>query len=443
MIQNREEIMALKNSLPPSSPTRRGRLILFAMALLAGPALAANSNLTWKADLTLKETYDDNVYLQDTAPGVPGAVPARKDSWVTTITPHLALADKVCSVFNVSLSYAPDIVTYHNAPSEDYFAHRAGVTLGGNADKLVWEQVNSFIYIDGNHLGPTFARPQDVPPIGGIPLRDRRDAFIYRGGFKLTYTLDRFFLRPVASAYVHDFKTLQQTLAAPLVYENYISRQDVNGGLDVGYDVGKKTFLILGYRYGRQDQYKLLGVDSPFHSAYHRILFGVEGSPVPWLKLAALGGPEIRTWADGTPAGFDRNRQLYWVDATATVLPDKNDTVTLLFRRFEQPAFSSQSVYEDITYSTTWKHKFNDHWAASAGFQLYIGHWQAPVNRDDWIYTPSAGLTYTYNKHLSAELSWSSDLVDNKTSTSAPGATFADGREYSRDLASLAVTCSY
>ena len=131
------------------------------------------------------------------------------------------------------------------------------------------------------------------------------------------------------------------------------------------------------------------------------------------------------------------------MDATATLLPDKNDALTLLFRRFEQPAFSSQSVYEDITYSATWKHKFNDHWAASAGFQLYIGDWQEPVNRDDWIYTPSAGLTYTCNKHLSAELSWSYDLVDNKTSTSAPGATFADGREFSRNLASLAVTCSF
>jgi len=287
--------MTPKYSLPPSSPTHRRRLILFVMALLAGPALAANTNLTWKADLTLKGTYDDNVYLQDTAPGVPGAMPARKGSWVTTITPHLALTDRVCSGFNASLSYAPDIVTYHNAPSEDYIAHRAGVTLGGKADRLVWEQANTFTYIDGNNLGPIFARPQDVPAVGGIPLRDRRDAFIYRGGLKLTYTLDRFFLRPVASAYVHDFKTLQQTLVAPLVYENYIDRQDVNGGLDIGYDVGNKTFLILGYRYGQQDQYKLLGVDSPYDSSYHRILFGVEGSPVPWLKLAALGGPEIRT----------------------------------------------------------------------------------------------------------------------------------------------------
>ena len=61
-------------------------------------------------------------------------------------------------------------------------------------------------------------------------------------------------------------------------------------------------------------------------------------------------------------------------------------------------------MYEDITYEIAWKHKFDDQWAASAGFKVYAGDWQQPVNRNDWIYTPSAGLTYNYDKHLSAEL---------------------------------------
>ena len=127
--------------------------------------------------------------------------------------------------------------------------------------------------------------------------------------------------------------------------------------------------------------------------------------PRRWLKLAVLGGPDIRSWAPGTPAGFDRNRQVYWAD----VLGDrdagqKRRRDTACIRRFEQPAFSSSEHLPGHHYSATWKHKFNDHWAASAGFQLYIGDWQQPVNRDDWIYTPSAGLAYTYNQHLSAEL---------------------------------------
>ncbi|MCU0785262.1 MAG: transporter, partial [Verrucomicrobia bacterium] len=141
----------------------------------------------------------------------------------------------------------------------------------------------------------------------------------------------------------------------------------------------------------------------------------------------------------------DRDEIIYWIDATVTLLPTKNDTVVLLNRRYEQPAFTSQSVYEDITYSVTWKHKFDDHWAANAGFQLYIGDWQAPVPREDWIYTPSVGLSYTHDKHLSAELAYSYDWVENQV-TPVPGdprTQFAEGREYTRHLVSLAVKYAF
>jgi len=380
-------------------------------------------------------------------------VPANKSSWITTITPHVALDDQLCPGFKASLSYAPDIAVYHNAPAEGNTTHRGITTFSGAAGDTVWEQANAFTYIDGSKYGPVFGRispgsSQDVPAIGGIPLRDRRAAFIYRGGFKLTWTLDKFFIRPVASAYVHDFRTVQELTptATGAYYENYISRQDVNGGVDIGYDVGKKTYVVVGYRYGQENQFvgpsalnSAVYADSPYDSSYHRILFGVEGSPVKWLKLAALGGPEIRDWAGGTPAGFDRNRLDYWVDVTATLMPGKSDAITLLFRRYTQPAFSSQSIYDDITYSATWKHTFNAHFSASAGMQLYIGDWQAPVNRNDWIYTPSAGLTYAFNKHFSAEAASSGDWAENLTPTSAPGAKYAEGREFTRHLVSLAV----
>jgi hypothetical protein len=450
----------------PDSSTHSSKCLLKFIRLSALAAafipfcsgLAASTNLTWKADFTLKETYDDNVYLQNNAPPstMPDAVPAKKSSWVTTLTPHVGLDYKFGTGFKASLSYAPDVAVYHNTPSEDNTTHRGVTTFSGAAGDAVWEQTDTFTYIDGSRTGPIFGRitpgpSQDVPAIGGIPLRDRRAAFIYRGGFKLTWTLDRFFIRPVASAYVHDFNTIQK-LSAPLpgeCYENYLDRQDVNGGVDIGYEVGNKTYLVLGYRYGRQDQFtgpnatSTAFTDSPYDSSYHRILFGVEGNPAKWIKLAALGGPEIRDWASGTYAGFDRNRIDYWVDATATIMPDKNDAVTLLFRRLTQPAFSSQSIYDDITYSAMWKHTFNEHFSASAGMQLYIGDWQAPVYRDDWIYTPSAGLTYTCNKHFSVEAACSGDWAKNKTSTSAPKAQYADGREFTRHLVSLAMKCTF
>ena len=79
----------------------------------------------------------------------------------------------------------------------------------------------------------------------------------------------------------------------------------------------------------------------------------------------------------------------------------------------------------------------------AAGFTVYIGDWQKPVNRNDWIYTPSATASYTFNKHLSTELNYSCDLVQSKVSTSAPGATYADGHEFTRHLVSLAVKYAF
>src|ERR1035437_1827601 len=109
-----------------------------------------------------------------------------------------------------------------------------------------------------------------------------------------------------------------------------------------------------------------------------------------------------------TPAGFDRNKLLYYWDASVTVLPDKNDTLTLKSTRYEQPAFSSFSMYQDIKTDLSWRHKFNDQFSTQIGFTLYVGDWEKPVNRDDWIYTPNATADYAFNKHLSAELAYSS-----------------------------------
>jgi hypothetical protein len=212
----------------------------------------------------------------------------------------------------------------------------------------------------------------------------------------------------------------------------------------VGYKVAEKTSLIVGYRFGSQEQFKLLGADSPYDSTYHRILAGIEGSPAKWLKLALLGGPDIRDFssrARQTYPGFADSEMLYWIDASVTLLPTANDSITLMNRRYEQPAFSSFSVYEDITYDLTWKHKFDDHWAASAGFRLYIGDWQSPVHREDWIYTPSAGVSYTHDKHLSAELAYSYDWVKSQVPTSV--ATYSTGREYTRHLVSLGLKYTF
>jgi len=430
------------------------------LVLSAAQAGAAATNVTYKAEATLKETFDSNVYLQDNAPNsgnVTAAqaaglkpVEANKGSFVTSILPKIGLDYKPCSAFNLSLGYAPEIVFYHSTPDEDYVTHRFLFNFGGKLGDATWELLNTATYIDGGQQGPTFARPDDIPAIGGIPLRDRRAAFIFRNGFRLTEPVGKWFFRPVATAYIHDFKTDQryQTSVekAMFSYENYVDSQEISGGMDIGYEAVKKTYLVGGYRYGRQDQFTLPGaggtiLHSTYGNSFHRILLGVEGSPVSWLKLALLAGPDLRQFDPGTPAGFDRNEFLYYWDASATLLPDKNDTVTLKSTRYEQPAFSSFSMYEDIKTDLSWRHKFNDQFTAALGFTLYIGDWQPPVNRNDWIYTPSAGLTYNYNKHLSAEFAYSYDWVDSKVSASVEPLT--SSHEFTRHLVSLAVKYAF
>jgi hypothetical protein len=445
---------------------RIARVVLVSSIVAVGGAAWAQgwqlaSNLTVKAEVALKETYDSNVYIQDNEPlpaNVAAAkaagftpVEANKGSFVTSLQPKLGLDYKLCPAFSLSASYAPEITWYHSAPSEDYTTHRGTLNFAGKIGDATWELANTASYIDGGTTGPVFARPDDIPAVGGIPLRDRRAAFIFKNGFKITEPVGKWFFRPVASSYVHDFKTdqLYQTSAekTKFSYENYIDRQDISGGLDVGFQVAKATHFVMGYRYGQQDQFTLPGANgttqhSPYGNAYHRILIGVEGSPASWLKLAVLAGPDIRQFDPGTPAGFDRNKMLYYIDASFSLLPTRNDTVTLKSMRYEQPAFSSFSMYEDTKTDLSWRHKFSDQFSATVGFTLYIGDWQPPARRDDWINTPNCSLTYAVSKHLTCEFAYSYDWVDNKfhNLTTEP---LAGSHEFTRHLACLSAKYTF
>ncbi|MCX6868167.1 MAG: hypothetical protein NTV46_18540 [Verrucomicrobia bacterium] len=81
-----------------------------------------SDKLTLKADLTLKETYDDNVFILDTPPNPALTPPAgytirepEVGSFVTSITPSLALTYKPCAEFAATLSYAPEFTWYESA----------------------------------------------------------------------------------------------------------------------------------------------------------------------------------------------------------------------------------------------------------------------------------------------------------------------------------------
>lgn len=438
----------------PETPFVRRAVALAVLGLAATPATASSTNVTYKAGLTLRESYDSNVYILDTAP-YPGIVPPpdsvvavpKKGSFVTSVTPELGFNFDFASAFAATVSYAPDLVWYHSASSEDYIAHHGNVNFSGKVHGATYEWKNAFTWIDGNHLTALTLRPGDCRAIGGIPLRNRRDAGIYKGAFRLTIPAGKFFVRPVVNAYAHDFHTALRPNLNPnlYVYENYVDRYDLSGGLDLGYEAFAKTKLIVGYRRGHQGQGVTLNaagalVQSPYGNDYDRYLLGIEGTPVSWLKLNVLAGPDIRHWGPRTPAGFNRDEMLYYIDGTVSVLPTDRDTFSVRVTRYEQPAFTSQSVYEDVMYTFSYQHRCTDKLTVSLGFVAYLGDWQAPVQREDWIYTPSATVSYAFNKHFTAEASYSYDWAENDVPTNLPGTQYADGREFTRHLVSLALS---
>jgi hypothetical protein len=447
---------AIRNpkSAIPSASFRWGLLPLsMCVASLPCGAWQVATNLTLKADLSLKEGYDSNVYLQDHEPdltAVPQAVRPFQESFITSVTPRLAFDWKPCPAFTAMLSYAPEMAFYHSESSEDYVAHRGVVHLGGKVGEVPWELPNSITFIDGSREGlyygvSTVPNTLDgVPAIGGIPVRDRREQFIYRGGFKATWSSGKFFLRPVLAAYLHDFQTVQKLNGKDpngnpypdYGYENYVDRNAMDFGVDVGWSVTPQTKLYLGYRYGYETEGEMVGSAYHYNAEINRPLAGVEGKPAKWLTANFSIGPDIHHTVSHHDPRFEPDYTTLWVDGVVTFLPTAKDSVALTWKQNTQPAFSSPSVYQDTIYDGLVRHRFDNHWSVSGGFRGYQGDWRSPVKRLDWIYTVSASVAYTLDTHFSADLSYSYDWVDSAVPNT-------EGREFTRHLGWLALKYSF
>jgi hypothetical protein len=153
--------------------------------------------------------------------------------------------------------------------------------------------------------------------------------------------------------------------------------------------------------------------------------------PTAWLQCHLSTGPEMRRFPATTPAGFNRDKVYWWIDASASAVIGPRDTCTVSVRRFALPAFASLSLYEDITYEVSWRHRSGDHVTVAAGFKAYGGDWPGPATREDWIFTPSLQVLYAVNRRIGLELAYGFDRAESRVPNTA-------GRNYRRHLVSLA-----
>ncbi len=396
-------------------------VVVLTLVFCAAPLALAQSPWKVSASAAVKEGWDENVFLQDQ-----GAL-GNRGSTVSNIATNVGAtyANKGEWDTKLDLGLAPQYTWYCQQTSEDYFNLGGSLDLVAKAKDWSINTKNLVTFIEGDDKGLIFTGPGGAPVTGGIPIRDRRDATIYRSTFSVAWTPGPWLVRPVFSGYLHDFRTKHSATPG---YQNYVDRDELMVGFDVGYQVIPNTHLIAGYRFGLQRQAELLGNPLEYSNHFHRVVVGIEGKPLDWMKLAVMGGPDFRDFGKDTAPGFDDEQTRWFVDALITLTFSPNDELVFSARRFTQPGFGGRSVYDDATYRASYKRQLTKDWSAQATVQAYNTDFfsPAPVGRDDWIYTLGLSAAWRFTPNLSAEAGWSYDLGESDVPATS-------GREFHRN----------
>ena len=422
-------------------------------AVASGPA--AWQKPAWLADLSVgvKEGYDDNVFLSGVSsqylPPVytvpPGSVAALENrwSWVTTISPKVGvnfvpLLEKQTLLQTLSLAYTPDFVIYHDQTSESYDAHRFSAAIKGKTDALSFGLDDTFTYIDGNRMAPTYPGGY-VTAFSTAADRERREQLQDRATVVAQYNWNQWFIRPTASLLYYDLMTEQLNVTG---YQNYVDRYDVNGGPDFGYKINPQLAVTLGYRYGYQYQQQFSFSPYSSSSDYQRVLLGVEGKPWKWLDIKIQGGPDFRDY-QGDSAGHitpvnNLDMVTYYGEALVVATLTPKDTVTFKYKQWQWVSSTGKVPYFDSTYDLSYHRKLTDKLGWDLGGRLLTANYNSgnlpACKRDDWQYTVSTALGYAFNTHISVSLAYALDLGRN----AQDGIPNPQTRDFDRQLVSLA-----
>jgi hypothetical protein len=393
----------------------------------------------WLPQLSLgvKESYDNNIL------GVSGNGMQPQGSWITTISPGIGfdfapLLGGQAPFQTLSLNYTPDFVVFHEAPSENFDAHKFGAAIKGAAGDFSFSLINSFLYNDGSKIAPTYAAGQTSTTdfdryrsqFANTPARERRNQDQDREATSLQYDVGKFFIRATSALLYYNMNTVfhNSSKAPYLGYQDYPSRYDVNGGTDLGYKVMTNVALTLGYRYGSQYQQQFpASIASDRHyssSTYQQVLFGAEGKPFHWLQMKLAGGPDFRDYNPNTPV-YDLHPTRYYGEASVAATITTNQSLTFKYKQWNWVAATGYVPEFDSTYALDY------HWNATKqlGVDLLAQIQEAdytsgndtagtePSVRADREYTLSPSVTYAFTPQLSASLIYAFNAGNNELYT--------------------------
>jgi hypothetical protein len=441
----------------------------------------------WLTDLSLRvgESYDTNVYLEGYQATEAQLAPLRKDlvtdrnktSWVTTITPKIGVDfakffDKDSFVKSLTLGYSPDILIYHDAPDESYQSHRITTGFIGKSDNVTVSLDNAFTYINGSDEGLIY--PNASAYANGT-IRERRSQWQDRTKLFVKIDAGDFFFRPTVSLLYYDLDTAFYNTNLPTTgyykgYTNFIDRYDLNGGADVGYNVSKDVAFTLGYRYGHQYQQTIpaeatgTAANSTSYNRnatndYQRVLVGVEGKPIQWLKLEAQVGPQFTNYTDDRPFRdtvysyglINDNSTSVYAEASATIAATKSDVLVFKYKHWDWVASTGVNAYTDTLYDASFRHQITKDLQLQLGLRAGSSDYNPSQLRDDWLYTASVGLKYNITKNVLWDISYAYDRGENgqlQTATASGNKVVwsnidSSTRQFDRSVVSTGITWAF
>lgn len=446
---------------------RLGRVTKRAMlfSLVAGSAVSLSAATTnapsllppkpkWlkEASVTVKESYDDNVFCSElrrggVPPGSSACAVEEKHSWVTTISPKVTVdfaplisSDPEDLVRSLTLGYLPEFVRYHDAQSESYMAERfaSGLKLKCGDVSLTADQL--FTYINGSSWAPTYPGASFYNAYVNSAVRERREQIKNNANVALQYDMDCWFVRGVGMLQNINMLTEQ---SANVGYENYVDRGDRHFGGDIGYKATTNFAVTAGYRLGEQHQEKLLGGVKSTSSEYHRLLLGMEGKPVNWLTAKVQAGPDFRNYDDCAVATVkDDHPVTFYADASLDAKLSPKDNVGLKYKQGRSVSSTGNNATEEYALDLTYAHKLTDQLTVLLGGRVLKADYRANVGntRNDYDYIVNAGVRYAFTKNLSAELGHMLEMGRNADDSNAAN---DERRTFDRNVTSLSVTLAY
>ena len=395
------------------------------------------------ASISVKEGYDSNIYgVSDNLAGHPAI--ANVSSGFTTLSASVTFnllaaseAQDASFVKTLTFAYSADYTQYEAASREDNLRNTFTLDATGAGGPWSFSIDNPLLYVDGSKEDEFFNFYNNL---GYGAVRERRNQIQERNVSFLRYDAKGWFVRAVDSvSYYNLLIDEHNPVGAFKGYANWVNRDDMNAGLDLGFKLSPGFAFVAGWRLGSQTQahttYSLVGDDS----TYNRALFGFEGRPLSWLQAQLLSGPDFRRYSNASHLGITGDRHTWFYlkgQLTATLTP--SDTLTASAKVWHFVSSAGVSSIQETTENLTYKHDFSKRLSASAGL-AELGHrYDTPTVRDDWTNSVPVDITYAITRNISISADYSATSGHSHYPVAVtPGQNFED------NIVSLSVKASF